>query len=273
MALAVKPGKFFLGTNWKMHFGNREAQQYVSEILPLLAKTDTRGLELFIIPSFISLGLVRQAISDSEVDLKLGAQNVHWETGDESTGEISVRMLKEIPVDLVEVGHSERRQKFCETDATVRSKVRSILDQQLRALICVGEVKSEKETGTGAAVLARQMRAALENVTADEARLVSLAYEPAWAIGVSGQPADPSYVGEQHDSLRGVLVERFGEEVGVQVAILYGGSVNHENFSSYATLRNVDGLFVGRSAWTPSSFVRMVNGIRELGLGPGGRQG
>ena len=123
--------------------------------------------------------------------LKVGAQNVHWEDGVEATGEISVRMLADIPVDLVEIGHSERRQKFGETDVEVNRKARAVLDHGLTALICIGENGAEKEQGIGSQALERQVRAGLDRIPREDLSKVMLAYEPTWAIGVAGQPADP----------------------------------------------------------------------------------
>jgi len=256
--------KFYLGTNWKMRRTNTEARQFVEEFLPLVRELDLSRHYLFVIPSFTSLQLVRNAVTEAGLPLKVGAQNVHWENGVEATGEISVRMLADIPVDLVEIGHSERRQKFGETDADINRKARAILDHDLTALICIGENHTEKEQGTGTQALERQVRAGLERIPREKLSKVMLAYEPTWAIGVSGLPADPSYVQEKHAAIREVLSKMYSAEVAAEVPLLFGGSVNQTNFRSYAEIVDVDGLFVGRAAWEPKSFVELIEISRQF---------
>jgi L-erythrulose 1-phosphate isomerase len=250
--------KFYLGTNWKMHRTNTEALHYVAEFLPLLREHDLSRHYLFVIPSFTSLALVRNAVTKAAVPLKVGAQNVHWEEGVEATGEISVRILADIPVDLVEIGHSERRQKFGETDLEVNRKVRAVLDHGLTALICIGESGAEKAKGIGSQALERQVRAGLDGIPREDLSRVMLAYEPTWAIGVAGQPADPSYVQEKHAAIREVLGNLYPADIAAEVPLLYGGSVNRQNFRSYAEIAQVDGLFVGRAAWDPQSFIKLI---------------
>ena len=256
--------KFYLGTNWKMRRTNTEARQFVEEFIPLVRELDLSRHYLFVIPSFTSLQLVRDAVTDAGLPLKVGAQNVHWENGVEATGEISVRMLADIPVDLVEIGHSERRQKFGETDADVNRKARAVLDHDLTALICIGENHTEKEQGSGTQALERQVRAGLERIPSEKLSKVMLAYEPTWAIGVSGLPADPSYVQEKHAAIREVLSSMYSAEVAAEVPLLFGGSVNHKNFRSYAEIVDVDGLFVGRAAWDPKPFLELIEISRQF---------
>ena len=256
--------KFYLGTNWKMHRTNTEARQFVAEFLPLVRELDLSRHYLFVIPSFTSLQLVRNAVTEAGLPLKIGAQNVHWEDGVEATGEISARILADIPVDLVEIGHSERRQKFGETDVDVNRKARAVLNYDLTALICIGENHTEKEQGIGTQALETQVRAGLERISREELSKVMLAYEPTWAIGAAGQPADPSYVQQMHVAIREVLSNMYSAEIGAEVPLLYGGSVNHQNFRSYAEIVDVDGLFVGRAAWDPKSFVELIEISRQF---------
>jgi L-erythrulose 1-phosphate isomerase len=256
--------KFYLGTNWKMHRTNTEAAHYIAEFLPLLREQDLSRHYLFVVPSFTSLQLVRNAVTEAAVPLKIGAQNVHWEDGVESTGEISVRILAEIPVDLVEIGHSERRQKFGETDMEVNRKARAVLGHGLTTLICIGENGTEKEKGIGTQTLERQVRAGLDHISREDLSRVMLAYEPTWAIGVGGQPADPKYVQEKHAAIRETLSNMYSVEIAAKVPLLYGGSVNHQNFYSYAEIANVDGLFVGRAAWNPQSFLELIEMSRAF---------
>jgi triosephosphate isomerase len=250
--------KFYLGTNWKMHRTNTEALHYVAEFLPLLREQDFSRHYLFVIPSFTSLQLVRNAVTEAGVPLKVGAQNVHWENSVESTGEISVRILADIPVDLVEIGHSERRQKFGETDLEINRKARAVLGYGLTVLICIGENRADKEKGIGTQALERQVRAGLDCIPREDLSRVMLAYEPTWAIGVAGQPADPSYVQGKHAAIREALSNMYSAAIAAEVPLLYGGSVNRQNFRSYAEIAEVDGLFVGRAAWNPKSFLELI---------------
>jgi triosephosphate isomerase len=256
--------KFYLGTNWKMHRTNTEALHYVAEFLPLLREQDLSRHYLFVIPSFTSLQLIRNAVTEAAVPLKVGAQNVHWEEGVEATGEISVRILADIPVDLVEIGHSERRQKFGETDIEVNRKARAVLSHGLTTLICIGENAADKEKGIGTQTLERQVRAGLDHISPEDLSRVMLAYEPTWAIGVGGQPADPTYVQEQHAAIREALSNMYSVGIAAEVPLLYGGSVNRQNFRSYAEIAHVDGLFVGRAAWTPKSFLELIEMSRAF---------
>jgi triosephosphate isomerase len=255
--------KFYLGTNWKMHMTNREARQYISDLTHLLEREHDLPFTLFVIPSFPALQLVREVIDASNVEIKLGAQNAHWESADESTGEISVRILKDLPVDLIEIGHSERRRKFGETDETVNRKVLATIGEGLQALLCIGEEREEKRRDNGRSTLKRQIVDGLKNVSIDDADKLVLAYEPVWAIGPNGEPATEEYVAEQHAYIRTLLVSRFGEKVAQSIPVIYGGSVNHDNCLAYARLDHVDGLFVGRTAWDAASFVKMIRNLRE----------
>ncbi|HEY5813624.1 MAG TPA: triose-phosphate isomerase [Terrimicrobiaceae bacterium] len=256
--------KFYLGTNWKMSKTNSQARQFVTELLPLLRGEDLSKHYLFVIPSFTAVQIVRDIVSETGLPLNVGAQNVHWEDGVEATGEISARILADIPVDLVEIGHSERRQKFGETDADVNRKARVSLGQNLPVLICIGESGSDKQQGISAQVLETQIRAGLEGISTTELSKVMLAYEPTWAIGVAGQPADPSYVQEQHAAIRTALGRTYSAEIASEIPLLYGGSVNHQNFGSYAEIADVDGLFVGRAAWEPKSFIQLIQTSRQF---------
>ena len=155
-------------------------------------------------------------------------------------------MLADIPVDLVEIGHSERRQKFAETDSDVNRKALRVLDCGLTALICIGESRSEMEKALGPEALERQIRVGLEGIPGDSLSRVLLAYEPTWAIGASGLPADPSYVQAQHGAIRQVLGDIYRPEIAANVPLLYGGSVNHQNFGLTPRSRMSTAFSVGR---------------------------
>ena len=256
--------KFHLGTNWKMSKTNSQARQFVTELLPQLREQDLSKHYLFVIPSFTAVPLVHDMVRKAGLPLNVGAQNLHWEDGVEATGEISARILADIPVDLVEIGHSERRQKFRETDTEINRKVRAAIAHDLPALLCIGETRSDKERGVGLQMLESQIRTGLAGIGLNELLKIKIAYEPVWAIGVAGEPADPVYVGEQHTGIRQVLEGMFSSEIAGGIPLLYGGSVNADNFCSYAQADDVDGLFVGRAAWEPTSFLRLLEMSREF---------
>lgn len=216
-----------------------------------ISKAITSNLQLFIIPSHTSLLPIKEITAGS--DIYLGAQNMHWEDSGAFTGEISPRMLTEIGIDMIELGHSERRQYFNETDAAINKKVHAALRYSMKPLICIGENIEQKKQQISKETLAAQLKVCLQGVSREQAREVLVAYEPVWAIGEQGVPADAGYVSEIHDFLRHTLEGLF-EEVGREIPILYGGSVNHDNFLEYIDLENVNGLFIGRAAWNIDSF-------------------
>lgn len=250
--------KFLLGTNWKMNKTLAEATNYTVTVSEIITKYPQ--FEFFIIPPHTHLWKLKELLDLNKSALKLGAQNMHYEDAGQFTGEISPVMLTEIGLDLVELGHCERRQYFNETDETVNLKTLAALKHQLLPLICIGEKMSDRNYGISREMLAKQLKVALKNVSADEIGKFWIAYEPIWAIGVNGIPAETPYVNEIHDFLRTVLVSLYGP-AGNDVPLLYGGSVNINNASDYAQLDNVDGLFIGRSAWEPDLFEALMAAV------------
>lgn len=242
--------RVLLGTNWKMHKTAEEAVAYTTELIKL--SRDVEGFEIFIIPPYTDLWEVKKIVKDSSI--LLGAQNMHWEDEGAYTGEISPKMLKEIGINIIELGHSERRQYYNENDFTVNKKVLAALNHEMIPLICVGERLEDKEYGISKEVLARQIKLALKNVFENQVSKIWIAYEPVWAIGEQGIPAEPAYISEIHTHIRNVLKELYGEKSGDIVPILYGGSVNMDNSVDFIKQPNVDGLFIGRSAWEAENF-------------------
>ncbi|MDO4287783.1 MAG: triose-phosphate isomerase [Eubacterium sp.] len=252
--------KLLLGTNWKMNKTTAEGIAYTEGLMDIIPNYPE--FEFFIIPPFVQLWKIRELIDSKGSTLKLGAQNVHYEDAGQFTGEISPVQLKEIGVDILEIGHSERRQYFNETDYTVNKKTLAGLKHGFTPLVCIGDTMQDKEYGVSKEVLARQMKIALHGVPAEAIGKFWVAYEPVWAIGVNGIPAEAPLVKEMHDALREVTVELYGEE-GRKIPLLFGGSVNIDNAKQYAVLDNVDGLFIGRSAWQPDSFEAIMKSLRE----------
>ncbi|NLK98049.1 MAG: triose-phosphate isomerase [Epulopiscium sp.] len=251
--------KLLLGTNWKMHKTEEEALSYTSSLIELTK--ELKEFQIFIIPPYTDLKAVKKLVKNSEI--LLGAQNMHWEEEGAFTGEISPKMLKEIGIDIIEIGHSERRQYYNETDYTVNKKVLSALKYGFIPLICVGEKIEEKEYGVTSEVIARQIKIALHNVSEEDAKKVWIAYEPVWAIGENGIPASPDYAGRVHTLIYNVLREMYNDEIVKGIPILYGGSVNHDNAVPLYHQPHIDGLFIGRSAWDAKSFRKIMDLILE----------
>lgn len=253
--------KFLLGTNWKMNKTLAEATQYTNELTEIIKNYS--HLDFFIIPPYTHLWKIKELIDSSISTLKLGAQNMHYEDEGQFTGEISPVMLAEIGIDIVELGHCERRQYFNETDETVNLKTLAALKHGFIPLVCIGEKMNDRNFGVSKEMLAKQLKIALKDVPADVIGKFWIAYEPIWAIGVNGIPAETPYVEEIHDFLRSVLIDLYGPS-GKDVPLLFGGSVNIKNASEYAQLKNVDGLFIGRSAWKTDLFEELMVSVSEV---------
>ncbi len=272
----------YVGTNWKMTKTPEEARRYARRFRALLderrGEAWYRCCRLFLIPSFTALGDVRQALGPG-TDVLVGAQNMHWEDRGAYTGEVSAPMLLELGVRLIELGHSERRRLFGETDTAVNLKVRAALRHGLLPLVCVGETAEEKEYGVTAEVVRRQVKIALHGVPAEvigveergDAPLL-IAYEPVWAIGEGGTPSTPEYADAVQAAVKKLLSELYGP-AGTRIPVLYGGSVNRENAPALLAKPHVDGLFIGRAAWAAEGFVEILRHLSALIQTKGGSGG
>ena len=255
----TKRGKIYLGTNTKMYKTIAETEKYLKELEELTRDIPEETAELFVIPSYTSLPAARELLKGSHI--RLGAQNMCWEEQGQFTGEISPLMLKELAIDIVEIGHSERRHVFRETDEEEGKKVSAALEHGFTALLCVGETLEQRKAGISDEVLSIQLKMGLQGVT--EHRRLWVAYEPVWAIGVNGIPAAEEYVNERHRRLKRVLEEFFGREKASVIPVLYGGSVNPGNVVPLISQPWVDGLFIGRSAWKAESFNRLIRMVLQ----------
>lgn len=261
--------KLYFGTNLKMYKNIRETVSYLNELTELTADLGRSELELFVIPSYTSLPGAT-AISNRPL-VKLGAQNMGWEEQGQFTGEISPLMLQELGLDMVMIGHSERRHVFHETDYEENKKVLCSLAHGFTTLLCIGETEEEKTYGLSDEVLRTQLVAGFHGVTREQAEgyllqgvpKIYVAYEPVWAIGVNGKPATVEYAVEKHLVIRKCLQEILGEAAGQAVPVLYGGSVNPGNADQLIVQPNIDGLFVGRSAWKAPDFNRLIRSARD----------
>lgn len=256
----MKKKTLYFGSNLKMYKTAAETAAYVEGVANLTADLESTPVTRFLIPSFTSLPA---AGAKAHSGLLLGAQNMHWEDNGQFTGEVSPRMLQELGfVRIIEIGHSERRHVFHETNYECNRKVLSALAHGFTALLCVGETAEEKEFGVSDEVLAMQTKIGLAGVPAEaiaDSR-VWLAYEPVWAIGVGGKPADPDYVALRHARIRQTICQLY-PSAGSGAPILFGGSVNSSNTNSYIQLDDVDGLFVGRAAWEAETFNALLRQV------------
>ena len=246
----------WIGTSWKMNKLRSDAQHFAS-VLAAHPIARTKAAQPFIIPPFPYIAEVASILSGT--DVRIGAQNMHWEDQGAWTGEISPLMVKDCGATLVEIGHSERRTHFGETDETVALKIRAALRHGLTALVCIGDTKAEFDAGETAAALERQVRGLLKYVGQQAAGNVIIAYEPIWSIGEAGIPATPEFANEQHIKIA-ALVKSL---TGTTLPILYGGSVNPDNCEALANQPHIDGLFIGRSAWAIEGYLSIVNAVTE----------
>ncbi len=249
--------KIYLGTNWKMHKGLNEAMEYTREILQFHTPDN---IQMFLIPPFTCLQSMSGRLKGTGI--WLGAQNAHWEDEGDFTGEISLKMLKDFNIDIIEIGHSERRRYYGETDYTVNKKTLAGIKNGIRVLICVGETAEDKSFEVSHEYVKRQVKIALKDVPEDKTSQIMLAYEPVWSIGASGAAARPDYVEGIHGTIKETLAELFGRN-GSNIPVLYGGSVNLDNCTGFLKVRNVDGLFIGRAAWTAENFRNIIRRVTE----------
>ena len=246
------PSPIWIGTSWKMNKTLDEARFFAKSLGDQDIFADPR-IQRFVIPSFTNLREVKKMLAQTSV--KVGAQNMHWADDGAWTGEISPLMLKDCDLDLVELGHSERRAHFGETDETVGLKVEAAVRHGLVPLICIGETLKEREEGLAAQVLEAQLRGALDKLTdAQKNATLLLAYEPVWAIGVNGIPASSDYADVRQAEIKAIA----GQVLGRNVPCLYGGSVNSNNCEELIACPHIDGLFIGRSAWNVEGYLDIL---------------
>ena len=249
----------WIGTGWKMNKLRADALGFATTLRDS-AIANTPLAQTFVLPPFPYIAEVADILKGTRV--KVGAQNMHWEEQGPWTGEISAPMVKDCGATMVELGHSERRSFFNETDETVALKVKAAVKHGLLALVCIGDTKAEYDAGRTAEVLERQTRAALSLVGKSSASKVILACEPVWSIGEGGVPADPDFANEQQRRIKAVTLA----ETGAALPILYGGSVNPQNCCALARQPHIDGLFIGRAAWNAAGFIGIVEAvISDLG--------
>ena len=243
-----------MAANWKMYKTPDQTREFFRDFLPLV-KDHTRD-EIAVYPPFVCLNAAVEAAKGSNV--AIGGQNMHWEKEGAFTGEILSAMLLAMGCTHVIIGHSERRQYFGETDDTVNLKAKAALEAGLIPIVCVGEVLEEREAGLTEDVLRRQCLRAFNAISGKKAHKLVVAYEPVWAIG-TGKTATPDMAADAHALIRNEAAKAFGDEMAVNLRILYGGSVKPENVKALMAQEELDGALVGGASLAPKSFTAIVN--------------
>ena len=245
--------KPIIAGNWKMNKTPEEAKQLVTELIPLVkdAKCD-----VVVCTPAVCFAAVAPVIAGTNV--KLGAQNVHFEAKGAFTGELSADMLKASGVEYVIIGHSERRQYFGETDKTVNKRTLAAVKAGLKAIVCVGEMKDEREAGYTDMIVTYQTQMALHGLTAEEVEGVVIAYEPVWAIG-TGLTATDEQANETIGVIRQAIAAKYGEETAAKVRIQYGGSMKGSNVKGLMAQPEIDGGLIGGASLKAADFAQVVN--------------
>lgn len=250
------PHKKLIVANWKMNKGLVQSQQFVDELKTFTDKHKLTETEIVLCPPFTSLDTVGKKLSSTQI--KLGAQNMHFETIGAYTGEISAGMLKSCGCEYVILGHSERRQYFHETNAIINKKVLMALDEGLKPIVCLGENLQEHEDKLTESVIEEQLTACLTHVSEEGITNVTIAYEPVWAIG-TGKNATAHQVESVHNFLRKKLKKMYNEDISKNIRIIYGGSVTPENAKELFASQTVNGGLIGGASLEAEKFIKIIN--------------
>ena len=238
--------------NWKMNKTPNEAKALLNELAPMVKDADC---EVIACVPFVDLTAALEATEGTNI--KIGAENCHWEESGAFTGEISPKMLAEMGVPYVVLGHSERRQYFGETDETVNKRTKAALKAGLNPIVCVGELLWERECDITEEVIARQIKLDLFDVSAEDVKKTIIAYEPVWAIG-TGKTATADQAQEVCGFIRATLAKLYGQDVADAVTIQYGGSMNADNCEELLAKPDVDGGLIGGASLVASKFQPIV---------------
>ncbi|MCD7827318.1 MAG: triose-phosphate isomerase [Clostridiales bacterium] len=244
--------KAVIAGNWKMNKTPSEAKALIEEMKPLVKDADC---DVVLCVPYVDVFAAMEAAEGSNI--KIGVENCHWAESGAYTGEISAKMLKEIGVPYVIVGHSERRQYFGETDVTVQKRVRAALDAGLTVILCVGEYLEQREQGITAEVVRMQTKIALGGVSEAELDNIIIAYEPVWAIG-TGKTATADQANEVNHEIRACVAELYGKAAGDKLVVQYGGSMNAKNADELLSKEDVDGGLIGGASLKAEDFSVIV---------------
>ena len=238
--------------NWKMNMLPNEAMACIEQLAGLVK--DTENEVILCVPY---TDLFYSLLTVQGTNIKIGAQNMHFEEKGAYTGEVSGPMLKCIGVEYVIIGHSERRQYFSETDESVNKKIKAALANDLKPIVCVGETLEQRESGKAEEVFTTQTRKAFEGLSAEDAKKVIIAYEPIWAIG-TGKTATSEDANNSIKAIRNEIKNLYGDEVANEIIILYGGSVKSSNAKELFTTSDIDGGLVGGASLKADEFAKIV---------------
>ena len=245
--------KKIIAGNWKMNKLPNEAIAFIEELIPLVK--DTQNEVILCVPY---TDLFYTLLTTQDTNIKIGAQNMHFEEKGAYTGEVSGEMLKSIGVEYVIIGHSERRQYFNETDETVNKKLKKALDIGLKPIVCVGENLEQRESGKAKDVVTTQVGLALEGLISDKIENVIIAYEPIWAIG-TGKTATKEDANETIKWIREEVTNLYGKDIADSVIIQYGGSVKSTNAKDLFEKSDIDGGLIGGASLDAQEFSKIVN--------------
>lgn len=251
--------RLLIAGNWKMYKIGPQAAELANGLKSLVS--DIKDVDIMVAPPFTGLGIVAEILKGSVI--QLGGQDLFWEVVGAYTGEISAPMLKAAGCTYVIIGHSERRQYFGETNATVNRKIRAGLVEGLIPIMCIGESEAERESNQTFSVVQEQLEEGLAGLTSDEVQKVTFAYEPVWAIG-TGKTATTEQAQEVHEFIRGRVDTAYGNSVANAVRILYGGSVKPENTGDLMSMADIDGALVGGASLDANSFAAIVRSSADV---------
>ena len=240
--------------NWKMNNDIKETQNLLSKITSGISM-DNLNCDVIVCPPFTSLFEAYTLLKDTKI--KLGAQNMHFESSGAFTGEISASMLKSVGCEYVILGHSERRTIFGETDELINNKIKKANASGLKPIFCVGELLEEREAGITEKVIEKQIKSGLKDISSEEMGNVIIAYEPVWAIG-TGKTASPEQAEEVHKFIRGLINDKYGASVSDKIAIQYGGSVNNKNARELLSQKDIDGALIGGASLKADAFIEII---------------
>lgn len=251
--------KYLIAGNWKMNLLRNSALQLTQQLMEQVVQHE--GVEVALCPPSVYLAEIGNALRASP--MKLGGQNMHAAEEGAFTGELSGRMLRDVGCHYVILGHSERRQYFGETDASVNQKIVSALVSGLAPIVCLGETLEQREGGQTERVIETQFQGAFANLTSDQVGSCAIAYEPVWAIG-TGRTASPEQAEAVHRQIRDLLTSAFGALTASRIKIQYGGSVKADNAMELLSKPNIDGALVGGASLKADSFVAIVQAAAKL---------
>lgn len=246
-----------ISANWKMNLNHLEAIGAMQKLFYSLRPADYNFAEISIHPPFTDLRSLQLLFDSDRMPFALGAQNCHQDNSGAFTGEVSALMLAKLNVKYVIVGHSERRDLFCETDDVIRAKIEAVFSSSMLPILCVGESFAERERGATESVISEQVRSAVASQSAERAARIVVAYEPKWAIG-SGTAATTSDAVAGAQIIRRAVAALHGEATAKAVRVQYGGSVNSANAKELLGEPDIDGLLVGGASLDPESFARVI---------------